>query len=60
MRAPDDSGIRVSLALRGAHIAKLALELMSLNPELAHLQLVEVVKAVKETDEWLQSKGFGR
>jgi hypothetical protein len=56
---PDDSGIRIELALRGAHIAKIALELMALPSDLAHLQLVEIVKAVRETDDFLKSKGIG-
>jgi hypothetical protein len=56
--ASDDSAVRVELGLRGAIIAKAALELMSLGPEFAHLQLVEVVKRVRETDEFLRAKGF--
>jgi hypothetical protein len=54
----DDSTVQIELALRGAQIAKVALELMNLPPILAHLQLVEIVKHVKEADEFLQSKGF--
>jgi hypothetical protein len=54
----DDSTVQIELALRGAQIAKVALELMNLSPILAHLQLVEIVKHVKEADEFLQSKGF--
>ncbi len=58
MKNGDDSAIRIELALRGAHIAKKALELISLSPELAHFQLVQIVRAVKETDEFLQAKGI--
>ena len=56
---PDEPKIRVELGLRGAMIAKAALELIGLNPRLAHLQLVEIVKHVKETDEFLRKNGIG-
>ena len=58
MKNGDDSAIRIELALRGAHIAKKALELISLSPELAYFQLLQIVRAVKETDEFLQAKGI--
>ncbi len=54
----DDSGVRIELALRGAHIAKTALELMSVPPELAHFQLVEITQAVVETGRFLKIKGL--
>jgi hypothetical protein len=57
---PDDSAIRIELALRGGMIAKAALELTNLAPELGYLQLVEVVKHVRETDEFLKKMGVPR
>lgn len=57
---PDDPAIKIELALRGARIAKMALELMELNPSLAYPQLVEVNKEVNETCKFLRDKGIIR
>jgi hypothetical protein len=54
----DDSQTRISIALHGAQIAKTALELMSLSPEFARLQLQEVARRIHETDQFLKSKGL--
>ena len=52
----DDSCTRIELALRGAQIAKKALELMSLSPEIARLQLEDVATEVQHTRLWLAGK----
>jgi hypothetical protein len=53
----EDSAVRVEMAIRGAHIAKQALELLAIEPCLARMQLVEIVKAVREADNFLKEAG---
>lgn len=55
---PDDSGTRVELGLRGAMLAKASLELLSLDPKLARLQLAEIAKQFNELNKFLKEKGF--
>jgi hypothetical protein len=56
MSIRDDSSVRIELALRGAQIAKCALELMSLSPEIAMLQICRIEKEIRETRNWLAGK----
>jgi hypothetical protein len=53
----NDSLLQVELGLRGAIIAKQALELLTISPGFARIQLAEIVKLVKETDDFLTKKG---
>jgi predicted RNase H-like nuclease len=59
MTTMNDSALRVEIALRGARLAKSALELMSLSPDLVRLQLCEIVKQVREIDALVVAKKGG-
>jgi hypothetical protein len=50
----DDAAIRIEVSLRAARIAKCALDLMNLDPMIVPLQLVEVVKEVRQLDDMLK------
>lgn len=54
----DDSAVRVEIGLRGALIAKSALQLTGIDPRLARLQLIEVATQLRELDVFLQKKGI--
>jgi hypothetical protein len=54
---PDDSATRVEIAIRAAHLAKTVLELLSLSPELARLQLGQIAQELREMDDFLKKKG---
>lgn len=44
----DDSSVRIEISIRSALIAKSVLEMMSLEPAIAQLQLREVLKQIEE------------
>ena len=52
----DDSAVRVEIALRAAMLAKSALEVMSMRPQIARMQLAEVMKQAGEFAKYLQDK----
>lgn len=53
----DSSSVRIELALRGARIARMALELefMSLAPHLAKMHLIDIAKELRELDAFLDT-----
>jgi hypothetical protein len=55
MSGDVDSAIRIELALRGAQIAKCALELMTLSPSLAQLQMSQIEEEVQRARIWLKA-----
>ena len=50
----DDSTVRITIALRAAHVAKQALEMLSMSPELCRLQIGELAKGVRELHEYIK------
>lgn len=55
------AGQKVELAFRAAHLAKAALELLGMDDvQVAELQLVVVVREVKEVDDFLQRAKRGQ
>lgn len=53
----DDSTVRIELGLRAAHLAKVCLEMLSLSPQLARLQLHQIAQELKDVDEFLKKNG---
>ena len=56
MTTRTESGINVELALRSAVIAKQVLEMMSMSPSLARMQLQSVAEQILELKSWLHGK----
>lgn len=49
----DDSAQRIGTALRAAHIAKQALEMMGVTPRMCKLQMLEITESLKELQKFL-------
>ena len=49
----DDSARQIGTALRAAHIAKQALEMMNLQPRMCKLQMLEITVSLKELQKFL-------
>lgn len=54
----EDSATRVEVGLRGALLAKSALELLSVDPKLARLCLADVAEHLRDLDEFLRKKSL--
>ena len=52
----DDSAKRIGTALRAAHIAKQALEMMHLEPRLCKLQMLDITESLKELQAFLNTE----
>jgi hypothetical protein len=50
----NDATVRITIALHAAHLAKVSLEMMNLNPSLARLQFSKVISSVNELGEFLK------
>lgn len=55
----DDSAIRIGTALRAAHIAKQCLEMMSLEPRMCKLQMLDITESMKELHKFLNESTQG-
>jgi hypothetical protein len=49
----DDGATRIGTALRAAHIANQALEMMHLEPRMCKLQMLEITESLKELQAFL-------
>lgn len=50
------SAIKIEIALRAGVVAKASLELLSLEPEFARLQIQEVAKHLRDLDDFIERR----